>query len=303
MNQKYILIILSVLLGFSNCLKAQSTSNNKIYVSVVGDAEDGYKKVIRSSISKSLSSDGTYSVIERAEEFQSTMEDEIAYQESGSVKQTEIVETSIQMGANFVFAVDVSSVLGELFASSRIINIEKANVIASSEYSQAITDMASLRNFASKIANLTLAELPENKAKAKKEARRQKQLQQEQKEKADATNYLKNFRLFGPFNNAYSLSQFKVPAGYRMAHLHEIRKIQQCNNIIGNQNYTAVYSISRKTRQYDKKSIWHYVECYYVYANGYQSDYEYHYKVDKKGNITYNGEFYDQMYIYCYRTN
>jgi len=230
------------------------------------------------------------------------MEDEIAYQESGSVKQSEIVETGTQMGADYVFAVDVSSVLGELFASSRIINIEKAAVIASSEYSQAITDMASLRNFASNIANLTLTELPENKEKAKREAAKKRRIQQEQKEKNEATNYLKNFRLFGPFDNAYSLSQFRVPTGYRMAYLHEIRKIQQCNNIIGNQNYTVVYSISRKTREYYKRGIWHYVDCHYVFANGNQSDYEYHYIVDKKGKIEDYGEFsYEQMYIYCYR--
>lgn len=168
MNHKFFFIFLIILLSLPICLKAQSTSNNKIYVSVVGDVDDGYKKVIRSSISKSLNSDGTFLVIERSAEFTSTMDDEIAIQGSGSVKETEIIETGNQMGAGFVLAVDVSNVLGELFASSRIINIKEANVVASSEYSQAITDLNSLRRFASKIATLTIAELPEKRAEALK---------------------------------------------------------------------------------------------------------------------------------------
>ena len=257
MTCKYILIFVSVLCGYFCNLSAQTTSNNKIYVSVVGDADEGFKKVIRSGISKGLSSDGAYSVIERADEFRSTMEDEISYQESGSVKQTEIIETGIQMGAGFVFAVDVSSVLGELFATSRIINIEKANVIASDEYSQAISDMASLRTFATKITKNTLAKLPNNVAKQKLQ---------------DQKKLLNRYCEYTPYTEIDFYNFWRGDRRWRLS-LERAKEILNARRALNMPPLEIVYDIKHiKDERVDDRDVYRYLKVKYLDLEGIPSE-------------------------------
>ena len=300
-------VLLAVFLSLFSVLECLGENINPklIAVYVVGDVNNGYKKVIYSSIVKAINDDNSFKIVERADEILSTVIDESGYQNSGSVEQNQIIQLGRQAGAAYIFAVDVSDILGELYATSRIINAEEALVLATNDTSKKIIDMQSLKSFASEIATKTIAELPENKAKLKKEEERRLREQQVQAKKRDAIEYLKKVKLYGPFNTAYSLRQFRCPGGYRIAKLNDLRKIQQANRTLGEQNYNyVVYNISETTNTYYQNSkrkypLRHEIKYYYLFANGNMWNDEKSFIEDKSGNIIKDNSLIDPVYIYC----
>lgn len=147
--------LLAVLISLITTLGSlgESVSPKLIAVYVVGNVNNDYKKVINSTIINEINKDKNFKVVERSEEILSTLISETGYQESGSVDQNQMIQLGQQCGASYIFAVDISDILGELYATSRIINVKDALVLVSSDVSKQITDLSSLKSFASEIAS------------------------------------------------------------------------------------------------------------------------------------------------------
>lgn len=157
-----IFFLLSAILIF-----AKMSAQNNIAIYVIGDDETpkSYNKVVGTALTQAVNADGHFVAVERSNEFLSAIGSEVSYQHSGAVNQAKIVELGKQYGANYVFVVDLSSVLGELYASSRIINVERNIVEAVSDESTTISNLDNLKILSRKIATNTLAKLPYNVAK------------------------------------------------------------------------------------------------------------------------------------------
>lgn len=152
--------ILLLMLVF--CAAFQVIAQNQIAIYVVGDASDSYKKVVASALTQAVNSDGHFQAVERTGDFLSALGSEVSYQNSGAVSQNKITELGRQFGAQYVFVVDLNNVLGELYASSRIINVQRNIVEAARDESSQISNMDQLRSLAKKISSSTLAAMPYN---------------------------------------------------------------------------------------------------------------------------------------------
>ncbi len=158
--------ILFLILGLFAVLK--STAINQIAIYVIGDASDSYKKVVATSITQAVNNDGHFQAVERTSDFLVALGNEVSYQNLGAVNQSKIIELGRQFASQYVFVVDLNSLLGELYASSRIINVEKNVVEAASDESSNISNMEQLRNFGKRISSSTLDKLPYNVEKKRR---------------------------------------------------------------------------------------------------------------------------------------
>lgn len=173
------LTIFLVLVAIVQILKAQD--NIAVYVVGDGSAPSSYDKIICTAITQAINEDGNFKAVERLEDFKGALTSESAYQQSGAVSQSKLVEFGQQFGANYIFAVDLTYVLGELYASSRIINAKDNVVEAAYGESANIQTIQDLKNLARTIATQTMAKLPYNVEKQRKveaELSRKRQLQQ-----------------------------------------------------------------------------------------------------------------------------
>lgn len=293
-----------ILLTFAICAVIQTIAQNQIAIYVVGKTTDSYKKVVASALTQAVNNDGHFQAVERTADFLSALGAEISFQESGAVSQ--ITELGRQLGAQYVFIVDLDYVLGELYASSRIINVENNIVLASSGYGQPITDTNSLRNLATKIASSTLAELPKNKVKNQR--------------LNGYRNYLSKIKLFGPFTSAYRLSKFKAPAGYRIANRSEISDIRKAKRALGETDvvhvardiittadgyggYKLTYTIDSSHSSTSETDTEHSSTSKRVVTATVQTAIGYivRFYNGEKGLKDYNFNLEDQIYVYCIR--
>lgn len=172
MKKYFLLLILFI------CAALQMMAESQIAIYVVGDASDSYKKVVASALTQAVNNDGHFQAVERTGDFLSALGNEVSYQNSGAVSQSKIIELGRQFGAQYVFVVDLNNVLGELYASSRIINAEKNIVEAASDESSRVSNLAQLRMLAKQISTTTLAKLPYNVEKEQR-AERNRYLQKQ----------------------------------------------------------------------------------------------------------------------------
>ncbi|MDE6450153.1 MAG: hypothetical protein K2L41_08765 [Muribaculaceae bacterium] len=176
-----------IIIAIAICAVCQLIAQNQIAIYVVGDASNSYKKVVASALTQAVNSDGHFQAVERTEDFLGALGNEVSYQNSGAVSQARITELGRQFGAQYVFVVDLNNVLGELYASSRIINVERNIVESASDESSKVSNMDQLRNLANQISTTTLAKLPYNV-----EIRRQ---QQQAQDLANLRNFASRYRL------------------------------------------------------------------------------------------------------------
>ena len=149
-------------------LLVASAQKSTIGVYVNGNIDEGRKNVIHSSITNDLITDGCYDIVERKAEILYAIDEEASHQGSGSVEESQIKSLRNQFASDFLFAVDVTEVYGELFATARIINMETSKVEASGEASASVNSMTDLKNFAHTLASSTLEKLPANIDKMEK---------------------------------------------------------------------------------------------------------------------------------------
>lgn len=86
-----IALILSLFAGTA-MLQGQTTVKKRVAIYVTGDAENNYKKVIRSKLVSSITRSQSYTIVERAAEFLSAMDEEHDKMTSGNVRVDQIAK-------------------------------------------------------------------------------------------------------------------------------------------------------------------------------------------------------------------
>lgn len=175
---KKILILTALAIISAIAAYAQKT----VAVYVTGDQEDGIKKVLGSKMVTYITQSDDFSAVERTADFLSALNAEHDYQVSGEVTNSQIVKLGQQFGARYVAVVDVNEVYGDLFISSRLIDVQTSKIDSSYDASGSGGSLQALTELANKIADgLILGPARALEAK-KKEAEQRKRAELQEKE-------------------------------------------------------------------------------------------------------------------------
>lgn len=157
----------------------------KVAVYVTGEQEDGVKKVLGSKMVTYITESNDFTAIERTADFLSALNAEHDYQVSGEVSNSQIVKLGQQFGARYVAVVDVTELYGELFVSSRLIDVQTAQISSSYEATGQGGSLSALANLANKVADGLILAPERKRLDAIKQASAQEQALLRQKAKAN----------------------------------------------------------------------------------------------------------------------
>lgn len=146
-KMKKIFLILLLLIPAVMFIQAQE----KVAVYVTGDVENGYKKVIGSKLVTGITRSEQYAAVERTSDFLVELVKEQDYQMSGAVSDSQIARLGQQFGVRFVLVADISEIFESMFISARLIDVQTAQIVKSTENSGSVGDMTSLQKLAEDI--------------------------------------------------------------------------------------------------------------------------------------------------------
>lgn len=159
MKKIFSLLFVLVLLVFPSIMMAQTTQKAQIAVYVVGSVNNDYKKVIEAAIVKELSLSDRFRIADRSEAIRNAITTEYSAQSSGSVDLNQIVQLGREIGAQYLFVVDVSHVFGEMYAVGKLINMEANSVIVATDNSGNPTTLNQMQSYGNTIARDMLSRL------------------------------------------------------------------------------------------------------------------------------------------------
>ena len=251
----------------------------KVAVYVTGDdIEESLKKVFGSKLVSAITKSNDYMAYERTEDFLNSLTDEQIFQTD------QIIAFSKKLGAQKVAAIDVVSLFGELFVSSRLLDVNTAEVISSFEDSGPVNNMDQLSALANKIADGLILEPArkiqdeKDKKKAEEDAKiRDARLRQQAIHNLTppGSTIFGNYAVlntaipvhFSIYDNKIEvrIDSYNVPAGFTMANAYIIEYlIREGMNMFKN----TIIITSRNMYQGDKigneKCWW----CMDVFWNG-----------------------------------
>ncbi len=171
-------IFILMLLALSMTAIAQQ---KKVAVYVTGQ-QSGITKVLGDQLVSSFANDGKYIAIERTASFLSELSKEQGYQRTGAVDDNELSRLGKQFGVQLVCVAEIIEVFGENYVSARLIDVETAEILNTSNINSALSNMSEMKSVCSKLAkDLTQETVQE---KAAKEAERQRKAAEEQAKRA-----------------------------------------------------------------------------------------------------------------------
>lgn len=135
--KKLLIILLSAL---SLTAVAQQ---KKVAVYVTGQ-QTGINKVLGDQLVAAFAKSGKYIAIERTASFLAELGKEQNYQRTGAVDDNELSRLGKQFGVQLVCVADVSDVFGEKYISSRLIDVESAEVVNTSNATSKLDNMQEL---------------------------------------------------------------------------------------------------------------------------------------------------------------
>lgn len=146
-----------------------------VYV-VKSDAGKEIGKVLGDKIVAGFANSGRYVAVERTNSFLVQLNKEHDYQQSGAVDDNELSRLGKQFGVQYVCVVDITDIFGEKYISTRLVDVETAEVANTFDINGEINDMNSCLQMANEISlNLskgTLKEqVEEERLRAEKERR------------------------------------------------------------------------------------------------------------------------------------
>ena len=122
--KKLLILLLSV---FSLTISAQQ---KKVAVYVIGD--DPINSIMGDHLVDGIAHDGKYIAVERTASFLNELVKEQSYQQTGAVDDSELSRLGKQFGVDYVCVATPFDVWGEKYISARMIDVERAEVIATS---------------------------------------------------------------------------------------------------------------------------------------------------------------------------
>lgn len=191
--RKLFILLLSVL---SLTVFAQQ---KKVAVYVMGQ-ETGINKVLGDQLVSAFTRSGKYIAVERTSSFLAELGKEQSYQRTGAVSDNEISRLGKQFGVQLVCVAEISEVFGQKYVSARLIDVETAELINTSNASSSLNSMNDLLNVSNSIATGLAGktgkeigiEQQENEAKMAEQQREENnKRQQEQQLRQQEYNRLK----------------------------------------------------------------------------------------------------------------
>lgn len=155
--KKFFAILLSAL---SLTAMAQQ---KKVAVYVTG-TQTGINKVLGDQLVAAFAKSGKYIAIERTASFLAELGKEHDYQRTGAVGDNEISRLGRQFGVQLVCVADVSEVFGQKYVSARLIDVESAEVINTSNANSKLDSMEELLRVADNLAKELTAKTVSEKA-------------------------------------------------------------------------------------------------------------------------------------------
>lgn len=137
-------IFLILILCLSGSIAIAQPAKQKVAVYVTGDVENSCKKVIGSKLVTGITRSAEYAAIERTTDFLAELNKEQDYQMSGAVSDNQIARLGQQFGVRYVLIADVSEVFESIFISARMIDVQTAQIIRSTESSSDVINLNSL---------------------------------------------------------------------------------------------------------------------------------------------------------------
>lgn len=147
MKQKSIMVFLLLIISFTAFAQQQ-----KVAVYVTGQQTD-VNKVLGDKLVEAFARSGKYMAIERTASFLAELSKEQNYQRTGAVDDNEVSRLGKQFGVRLVCVTDVSEVFGKKYVSARLIDVETAEVVNTSNMSSDFNSMEELLRVSNKIAN------------------------------------------------------------------------------------------------------------------------------------------------------
>lgn len=135
----------------------------KVAVYVTGQ-QTGINKVLGDQLVSAFAKSGKYIAIERTASFLAKLGKEQNYQRTGAVDDNELSRLGKQFGVQLVCVADISDVFGEKYVSSRLIDVESAEVVNTSNATSKLDNMQELLRVTDGLAKELTAKTVQEKA-------------------------------------------------------------------------------------------------------------------------------------------
>lgn len=150
----------------------------KVAVYVTGQ-QTGINKVLGDQLVAAFAKSGKYIAIERTASFLAELGKEQNYQRTGAVDDNELSRLGKQFGVQLVCVADVSDVFGEKYVSARLIDVESAEVVNTSNATSKLESMPELLKVTEGLAKeLTAKTVQERAAEAAAEQKKNEETEQ-----------------------------------------------------------------------------------------------------------------------------
>ena len=131
---------------------AQQGANPTIAVYVTGDRNDSERRALSAELLSALVKSGQYTVVERSEEFLSTLDREHVKQRDGSVNDSQISALGKQFGVRYICIVNIAQAYSANHISARIVDVETAQIISTGKGDSPLRNMDDLNVVSFKVA-------------------------------------------------------------------------------------------------------------------------------------------------------
>ena len=237
----------------------------KVAVYVTGQ-QTGINKVLGDQLVSAFAKSGKYIAIERTASFLAELGKEQNYQRTGAVGDNEIARLGEQFGVQLVCVADVSDVFGEKYVSARLIDVESAEVVNSSNASSPMSSMSDLLGVTDKITQELTSKTNQEKAAEAVALKKAKEDEEQMLLDGFANGYIKCGNLYAV------ISYSKVPgdgedgckiggfSDWRAANASELNVVKQaCRYYYANKDYyTKIPSVHMEQLKkiFDEDSFW-----------------------------------------------
>jgi hypothetical protein len=141
------------ILAFALLITSLTFAQQKVAVYVTGGTDAGINKVLGDKLVEGFVKSGNYTAVERTSSFLDELSKEQSTQNTVNVKDSAFSRLGRQFGVELVCVAEVSEVLGEKYVSARLIDVENAEVLTTSNSDGAsIKSMSDLITLSDKLA-------------------------------------------------------------------------------------------------------------------------------------------------------
>lgn len=194
-----------VLAALSLTVMAQQ---KKVAVYVTGQ-QTGINKVLGDQLVAAFAKSGKYIAIERTASFLAELGKEQNYQRTGAVDDNELSRLGKQFGVQLICVADVSEVFGEKYVSARLIDVESAEVVNTSNATSKLESMPELLKVTEGLAKELTSKTVQEKAAEATAEEKTKEEELDRLRKAVTEGYIQIDNIMVAVSNSYPRMEYK----------------------------------------------------------------------------------------------